>query len=62
MMPLEEIGCQHAEKYKLLDDEYDARMAENTKDLEAARKEWKDSIAKEVMTNVLKRNRKPKRC
>jgi len=43
---LEEIGRQHAEKYKALDDEYDARMAENTKDLEAARKEWKDSIGR----------------
>lgn len=41
---LEEIGRQHAEKYQALDDEYNARMAENTKDLEAARKEWKDSI------------------
>jgi hypothetical protein len=43
---LEEIGRQHAEKYQALDDEYNARMAENTKDLEAARKEWKDSISR----------------
>ena len=43
---LEEIGRQHAEKYQALDDEYNARMAENTKDLEAARKEWKDSIGR----------------
>lgn len=49
---LEEIGRQHAEKYKTLDDEYDSRMAENTKELEAARKEWKDSLqrAKEKRT------------
>jgi hypothetical protein len=43
---LEEIGRQHAEKYKALDDEYDVRMAENTKDLEAARKEWKESLGR----------------
>lgn len=41
---LEEIGRQHADKYKQLDDEYDSRMAENTKELDAARKEWKDSL------------------
>jgi len=50
---LEEIGRQHAAKYQALDAEYDARMAENTRDLEAARKEWKDSIqrAKEKRTD-----------
>ncbi|MDH4201498.1 MAG: phage tail tape measure protein [Phycisphaerae bacterium] len=56
---LEEIGRQHAEKYKALDDEYDARMAENTKDLEAARKEWKDSIGRAKDKRAEKELEKP---
>lgn len=56
---LEEIGRQHAEKYKALDDEYDARMAENTKDLEAARKEWKDSIQRAKDKRAEKELEKP---
>jgi hypothetical protein len=56
---LEEIGRQHAEKYKSLDDEYDARMAENTKDLEAARKEWKDSIGRAKDKRAEKELEKP---
>ena len=49
---LDEIGRQHAEKYQALDAEYDARMAENTKDLADARKAWKESLqrAKEKRT------------
>jgi hypothetical protein len=56
---LEEIGRQHAEKYKALDDEYDYRMAENTKDLEAARKEWKDSLQRAKEKRVEKELEKP---
>lgn len=56
---LEEIGCQHAEKYKTLDDEYDSRMAENTKELEAARKEWKDSLERAKEKRAEKEMEKP---
>jgi len=56
---LEEIGRQHAEKYQALDDEYNARMAENTKDLEAARKEWKDSIQRAKDKRAEKELEKP---
>lgn len=56
---LEEIGRQHAEKYQALDDEYNARMAENTKDLEAARKEWKDSIGRAKDKRAEKELEKP---
>ncbi|MDH4201415.1 MAG: phage tail tape measure protein [Phycisphaerae bacterium] len=56
---LEEIGRQHAEKYQALDDEYNARMAENTKDLKAARKEWKDSISRAKDKRAEKELEKP---
>ncbi len=56
---LEEIGRQHAEKYQALDAEYDARMAENTKDLAAARKEWKDSIQRAKDKRAEKELEKP---
>ena len=56
---LEEIGRQHAEKYQALDDEYNARMAENTQDLEAARKEWKDSISRAKDKRAEKELEKP---
>ncbi len=56
---LEEIGRQHAEKYQKLDSEYDARMAENTQDLEKARKEWKDSIQRAKDKRAEKELEKP---
>ncbi len=58
---LEEIGRQHAEKYQQLDAEYDSRMSENTKELNEARKAWKDSIsrAKEKRTEKELQNPEP---
>ena len=56
---LEEIGREHAEKYQQLDNEYDSRMAENTKELEAARKEWKDSIQRAKDKRAEKELEKP---
>lgn len=42
---MDQIGTDHVNRNKQLDDEYNQRLNENTNDLDQARKAWRDSLS-----------------